>query len=139
MDGPSKLAPELDAELARLDQLARWFDSAIIIPGTQIRFGLDSLVGLVPGIGDAVAALPGLYIIHKARQLGAPTHLIARMTLNLFGDLVLGSVPVVGDLFDVAFKSKTMNAGLLRDHLERTNIVASNSLRPAPGVARWAA
>lgn len=107
-----------ERELERLERLAMWFDTAFAIKGTGIRFGLDGLAGLVPGLGDGAAALPGLYIIMKARQFGVPGPTIARMILNMLIDLAAGTIPVIGDLFDVAFKSKTMNVALIRKHVE---------------------
>jgi hypothetical protein len=105
--------------LARLDALSRLFDMAFIIPGTNIRFGLDALIGLVPGIGDIITTATSLYLVHEARQLGAPPHLIARMIGNIALDGVVGAVPLVGDAFDVMFRSNRRNMALLRKHLER--------------------
>jgi hypothetical protein len=105
--------------LAGLDALSRLFDTAFIIPGTNIRFGLDALIGLVPGIGDVITTATSLYLVHEARQLGAPKHLIARMIGNIALDGVVGAVPLVGDAFDVMFRSNRRNMALLRNHLER--------------------
>ena len=105
--------------LARLDALSRLFDTAFIIPGTNIRFGLDALIGLVPGIGDIITTATSLYLVHEARQLGAPKHLIARMIGNIALDGLVGAVPLVGDAFDVMFRSNRRNMALLRNHLER--------------------
>jgi len=80
---------------------ATLLDTALVIPGTNIRFGLDALIGLVPGIGDAVTTAMSLYIDHEAHQLGAPRHVIARMLANVALDGVVGAVPLVGDAFDV--------------------------------------
>ena len=90
-----------------------------MVPGTNIRFGLDALIGLVPGIGDAVTTLLSLYIVREARALGAPRLLIARMLANVALDGVVGAVPVAGDLFDVAFRANRRNVALLRQHLDR--------------------
>ena len=105
--------------LARLDALSRLFETPFIIPGTNIRFGLDALIGLVPGIGDIITTATSLYLVHEARQLGAPKHLIARMIGNIALDGVVGAVPIVGDAFDVMFRSNRRNMALLRNHLER--------------------
>ena len=105
--------------LARLDALATLLDTAILIPGTDIRFGLDALIGLVPGIGDAFTTAMSLFIVHEARQLGAPGHVIARMLGNVALDGVVGAVPLVGDAFDVMWRSNKRNMRLLYDWLER--------------------
>jgi hypothetical protein len=105
--------------LARLEMLASLMDTALVIPGTNIRFGVDALVGLVPGIGDALTTAVALYIVHEARQLGAPAHLIARMIGNVAVDSFVGAVPVVGDAFDVLWRANRRNVALLHAHLER--------------------
>jgi hypothetical protein len=92
-------------------------DSTFVLPGTQIRFGLDVLIGLIPGIGDAVTTLIGLYVIREARELGAPRLLVARMLGNIAIDGIVGAVPLVGDLFDVAWRANRRNLKLLRNHL----------------------
>ena len=84
--------------LARLDALSQLLDTAFIIPGTNIRFGIDALIGLVPGIGDLITTATSLYLVHEARQLGAPKHLIVRMIGNIALDGVVGAVPIVGDV-----------------------------------------
>jgi hypothetical protein len=106
------------ARIARLDALANLLDTALVIPGTSVRFGLDSLIGLVPGIGDTITTLTSLYIVHEAHQLGAPRHLIVRMLANVALDGVVGSVPLVGDAFDVLWRSNRRNMALLREHLD---------------------
>ncbi len=103
--------------IARLDALANILDIAFIIPGTSIRFGLDGLIGLVPGIGDTITTLTSLYIVHEAHQLGAPKHLIARMLANVALDGVVGAVPLVGDAFDVMWRSNRRNMDLLKEYL----------------------
>jgi hypothetical protein len=109
-----------EARIARIDALANLLDSAILIPGTDIRLGLDALIGLVPGIGDAITTALGLYIVNEARALGAPRLVIARMVANVALDGVVGAVPLVGDVFDVAWRANRRNMKLLRDHLDRT-------------------
>ena len=107
------------ARIARMDALATLLDTAFVIPGTGIRFGLDALIGLVPGIGDAVTTVMSLFIVHEAYQLGAPGHVIARMLGNVALDGVIGAVPLAGDAFDVIWRSNRRNMRLLRDWLER--------------------
>jgi hypothetical protein len=105
--------------IARIDALARLMDTAFVVPGTQIRFGLDALIGLVPGVGDAITTLISLYIVNEARALGAPPLLVARMIANVAFDGLVGAVPLVCDAFDVAFRANRRNMALLLDHLER--------------------
>jgi hypothetical protein len=104
--------------LARLDMLANLLDTALVIPGTGIRFGIDAIVGLVPGIGDALTTAVSLYIVHEARQLGAPWHIVSRMLVNVAIDGVVGAVPLLGDAFDVMWRANRRNVKLLRDHFE---------------------
>ena len=112
--------PQSRAErIARLDGLATLLDTAFVIPGTNIRFGIDAMMGLVPGIGDAITTAMSLYIVHEARQLGAPRHLIARMLANVALDGVVGAVPLLGDAFDVMWRANRRNMALLRNHLDR--------------------
>jgi len=105
--------------IARLDALATLLDTAILIPGTDIRFGLDALIGLVPGIGDAITTAMSLFIVHEAKQLGAPGHVIARMVANVAFDGIVGAVPVIGDAFDVMWRSNKRNMRLLYAWLEK--------------------
>jgi hypothetical protein len=107
------------AELRRLERLAHLMDTRFRIPGTSIRFGLDGLVGLVPGIGDAAALLPAVYLVARARGLGVPPELQLRMAGNVALDLLIGAVPLVGDIADIRFKANTRNVRLLREHFER--------------------
>ena len=102
---------------ARVRSLARMLDSAVKVPGTNIRFGLDSLVGLVPGVGDLAGAAFSGYIVLAAARLGVPASVLTRMLANLATDSVVGAIPLLGDLFDVSFKANTRNAALLDKHL----------------------
>ena len=111
--------PTREERLARIDALSRLLDTAFMIPGTNIRFGIDALIGLVPGIGDAITTIMALYIVSEARALGAPRLLIARMLANVALDGFVGAVPLVGDAFDVAFRANRRNMALLRGHLDR--------------------
>jgi hypothetical protein len=103
--------------IARIDALATLLDTAFLIPGTNIRFGLDALIGLVPGVGDAITTLMSLYIVREARALGVPRVLIARMLANVAIDGVVGAIPLVGDVFDVAWRANRRNIALLQKHL----------------------
>jgi hypothetical protein len=109
---------ESDA-LARLDFLATLLDSAFLIPGTNVRFGLDGIIGLVPGIGDAITTAMSAWIVYEAKQLGVPKHVLARMIGNVALDGLVGAVPLAGDVFDVMFRANRRNIKLLREHLEK--------------------
>jgi Domain of unknown function (DUF4112) len=113
-------APSREARLARLDALATLMDTAFIIPGSNVRFGLDALIGLVPAIGDAITTAISLYIVHEARQLGAPRHIVFRMLGNVALDGLVGAVPLVGDAFDVIWRANRRNMRLLQEWLVRT-------------------
>lgn len=115
---------DTERELERLHRLAHWLDSRFRIPGTGIRFGVDSIIGLVPGLGDAAGALPSVYLVLKARQLGAPDSLLLQMGANVAIELVVGAIPIVGDLFDIGFKANRRNVDLLRRHLVQAGEVA---------------
>jgi hypothetical protein len=107
------------ARIARIDALATLLDTALVIPGTGVRFGLDALIGLFPGIGDAITTALSLFIVHEAYALGAPSRLIVRMLGNVALDGMVGAVPLVGDAFDVMWRSNRRNMRLLRDWLDR--------------------
>ena len=112
----------LPERLARLDMLANLLDTALVIPGTNIRFGLDAIIGLVPGIGDAITTVVSLYIVHEARRLGAPWHVTSRMLANVALDGVVGAIPLFGDAFDVMWRANRRNVNLLRAHFERKGL-----------------
>jgi hypothetical protein len=98
---------------ADLERLAWLLDSSIRLPGGY-RIGIDGLIGLIPGIGDAAGALVGMYIVVRASRFGLSRSVLIRMLLNVGLEAVIGSVPIVGDLFDFAFKSNLRNMALLR-------------------------
>jgi hypothetical protein len=105
--------------IARLDAFANLFDTAFVIPGTNVRFGIDALIGLAPGIGDVITTGMSLWLLYEARKLGAPWHVIGRMLGNVAVDGVVGAVPLVGDAFDVLWRGNRRNMRLLRGWLER--------------------
>jgi hypothetical protein len=106
--------------LARLDGLARLFDTAFVVPGTNIRFGIEAVMRLVPGIGDAAASALSCYLLYEAHRLGVPSHIFARMLLNVAIEGAVGTVPFLGDAFDVGFRANRRNVALLHDYFERT-------------------
>ncbi len=103
----------------RLESIATLLDTAFVVPGTSIRFGFDGLIGLVPGIGDAVTTILSLYIVHEAWQLGAPGRVLTRMLANVALDGFIGAVPVAGDVFDVMWRANKRNVRILREWLDR--------------------
>jgi hypothetical protein len=105
--------------IARIDRLATLLDTRFVIPFTKFRFGADSLIGLAPGVGDAITTALALYIVYEAHRLGAPKTVLARMLGNVAIDGVVGIVPVAGDVFDVMFRANRRNVRILREHLER--------------------
>lgn len=104
----------------RAERLANWLDRRFRLPGTRIRFGFDAILGLIPGLGDAAGALVGLHMIGVAQKIGLPGRHLVRMVFNLFLDWLVGSIPLLGDLFDIFFRCHLRNAAILREHLERT-------------------
>lgn len=112
-------------DVSDIEQLADWLDTRFRIPGLGWRFGLDSLIGLVPGIGDGVTALLSLYIMGRAHRLGASPWLLTRMGWNVAVDALLGAIPLVGDLFDLAHKANSKNMRLLLRDLDRRGLRAS--------------
>lgn len=121
MNDPSATttASEQESQLRRLDTLADWLDSRFKLPGTNIRFGLDAIFGLVPGVGDGVLALPSVYLIASAHSMGVPKMTLLRMAWNVLIDMLIGAIPLVGDIFDVGFKANRRNIALVRKHLDR--------------------
>jgi Domain of unknown function (DUF4112) len=113
--------PHSRAEVERsLDQLSRWMDGLFRVPGTGWRFGLDALVGLVPGVGDFATTAVSLYILASGVRYRVPKVTLLRMGANVAVDYLLGSVPVVGDLFDAFWKSNQKNVELLRERATAT-------------------
>lgn len=104
--------------LERLARFARFMDTAIRVPGTNIRFGADVLISLFPAVGDSVAAGMGLVIVNEARRLGVPYTKIARMVGNLGVDAFFGAMPVAGTVFDVYFKAHKRNVAIILEHFD---------------------
>ena len=110
------MMPPGPTRLDQLRRLARLFDSAFRVPGTNIRFGLDPIVGLFPGIGDLASPILTLLILWHAAAVHVPRVVMARMVLNAAIDALLGTIPVIGDAFDVAWKANDWNLALLERH-----------------------
>lgn len=120
---------------ARIEKLAWLLDGVIRVPGTRFRFGLDSIIGLVPGVGDVVGLLLGAAILYESVRAGAPRTLLVRMVGNSAADALGGLIPGVGDLFDFAFKSNQRNARLLMEHLDRIEARPIETATPRRGSA----
>ena len=109
----------VDAAVARVTAVARVMDALFVIPGTGIRLGFDAILGLVPVAGDLLAQAISTYIIWEAHQLGVSKVTLLRMFGNTLVDTVIGSIPIAGDAFDVAFRANMKNLRLLQRHLEK--------------------
>jgi hypothetical protein len=109
-DRDGSLSPELEL-------LAHWTDTVFRIPGINLRFGLDAILGLIPGVGDVLTSLASLYILSAANRYNVSRITLARMALNILLDTLIGAIPLVGDLFDAYWKSNQRNIDLLRRHL----------------------
>lgn len=102
--------------LARLRRLSWWLDEGIRVPGTRFRIGLDPVLGLVPGLGDTAGALMSAAILVEAVRHKVPRLTLVRMAVNVILDTSVGSIPLVGDIFDAVWKSNTRNLQLLERH-----------------------
>jgi hypothetical protein len=108
-----------EQRIARLEALAKLLDVAFVLPGTNIRYGIDGLIGLIPIVGDIITTAISLWLVREARALGAPWYLTARMLGNVAVDGVVGMVPFAGDAFDVMFRANMRNVRLLRRWLDK--------------------
>jgi hypothetical protein len=108
-----------EQRLARLDAVARLLDVAFVLPGTNIRYGIDGIIRLVPVVGDLIASAFSLWLVREARAIGAPWHVTARMLANVALEGAVGMVPVAGDAFDVMFRANMRNMRLLRQWVDR--------------------
>lgn len=108
-----------EQRFARIDALSKLLDVAFVLPGTNIRYGIDGLIGLVPVVGDLLTTAISLWIVREARALGAPKHVVARMLGNVALDGVVGLVPFAGDAFDVMFRANVRNMRLLKRWMDK--------------------
>jgi len=105
------------AELAGLQILAHLLDSAFQIPGLNVRVGLDALLGVIPGLGDIGTSLMSMLVLREANRRGVPRITMARMTANLAIDAAMGTIPILGDAFDIYWKANERNVALLKRHV----------------------
>jgi hypothetical protein len=103
-------------EIKNLSVIAKLMDSQFRVPGTNVKFGLDALIGLIPGAGDFATFLISGYMVSVMAKNGASGFVLARMVLNIVIDSLVGSIPIIGDIFDVAFKANQRNMALLQQH-----------------------
>jgi len=108
-----------EQRIARLEAIAKLLDVAFILPGTNIRYGIDGLIGLIPIVGDIITTAISLWLVREARAIGVPWHITARMLGNVAVDGVVGMVPFAGDAFDVMFRANMRNVRLLRRWLDK--------------------
>lgn len=106
------------ATLNRIRKLSRLMDTAIGIPGTRFRIGIDPILGLIPGAGDLVSTAFSAYIIYLAARFNIPREFLAKMIFNVGLEAVVGTIPLVGDLFDAYYKSNIRNLAILEQHLQ---------------------
>jgi hypothetical protein len=118
LDANASADDEAVARLRRIRRLSHLLDSAVAVPGTRFRVGLDPLLGLLPVVGDAPTTLLSAYVVAEAAALGAPRATLARMVGNLVVDAVVGSVPLVGDVFDAAWRANERNVRLLEARVD---------------------
>ncbi len=107
-----------ESSLARLDALSRLFDIAFVVPGTNVRFGVEAILRLVPGVGDIAASALSCWLLYEAHRLGVPPRIFARMLINVAIEGIVGTIPIAGDAFDVAFRANRRNVRLLRDYFD---------------------
>jgi hypothetical protein len=118
--GANPFAPlTREQRLKRLEAIAKLLDVAFILPGTNIRYGIDGIIGLIPVVGDIIATGLSLWLVREARALGAPWYVTARMLGNVAFQGVVGTVPIAGDAIDVLFRANMRNARLLRTWLDK--------------------
>jgi hypothetical protein len=120
-ESPGLSGNSVNDRLRRVHRLSRLLDDWLRIPGTRYRIGLDGLIGLIPGLGDVVGTLLSAYILFEAIQLGAPTTLLLRMAGNIALETLVGAIPILGDIFDFAWKANRKNADLLDAYLRSSS------------------
>lgn len=103
----------------RVEALEKLLERSFVVPGTKIPFGLDSIVGLVPVLGDLITAAMGAYMVWEARNLGMSKWQLMRMTANIGIDTALGAIPLVGDAFDFIWRSNSKNLRIIHKHLDK--------------------
>ncbi|MEJ6402182.1 DUF4112 domain-containing protein [Yoonia sp. 2307UL14-13] len=124
---------DIDFELERMRKVALRMDALFLIPGTNVSLGLDNIVGLVPVVGDVAAMMPGVWMIHRARRLGARPGTLAYMITNTVIDFAIGTIPIVGDIFDAVYNANIRNYRALMRDLNKRSAMAKPVHRPSMG------
>lgn len=124
---------QLEKLTQRLDRYAGLLDNKFRIPGTDIRFGWDAIIGLIPGVGDSITLLLSAVILVEAKRIGAPKSLLLKMAGNMGLEWLIGLIPLLGDLFDVYWKANIRNMELLKDYLQREQTNLTLAPPPEPG------
>lgn len=125
--------PEIEEHekiIEHIEKLATLMDSQFKLPGTRINLGLDTIVGLIPGIGDTASLGVSGYIVMQAARLNPPKRKMSRMLFNIFMDWLIGLVPIIGDIFDVGWKANNRNAKLMREFHERKKMQTPIDVTP---------
>lgn len=107
------------ARMMRVTQLARFLDARWKFPGTDFKFGIEGLLGIIPFIGDSISSLLALYILYEAHQMQLPWHLKVRIAWNIFFDWMIGWIPLIGDILDFANKSNLKNIEIIKKHFDK--------------------
>ena len=110
---------DYEKRLARIEKLAVALDSQFTLPGTQFKFGWDSVIGLIPGIGDTITLAPQVWLINEARQLNLGKRVMGKLMFNVGLDFLVGLLPGIGDLFDAVYKSNLRNANIVSEQIRR--------------------
>lgn len=122
-EGPGFTLPSLGNHPAavrqRVEAMEKLLERSLTIPGTRIPIGLDALAGLIPVAGDLITAAMGLWIVWEGKNLGLPKWQLWRMAANVGFDTAVGAVPLVGDVFDFAFRSNSKNLRIIKRHLDK--------------------
>ena len=129
-DRPTLDGTEIRRRVLRLRRLATLLDAAFVLPGTRFRWGLDTLIGLLPVAGTLLMAIPSLYIIWEARQMGVPGRILTRMVGNVAVELLADFIPVLGDLVDTVYKANLRNIVLLEQYFGMTVDAAARETSP---------
>lgn len=112
---------DIEAKVKAIEDLAQLMDSQFKIPGTPLRLGLDTIIGLIPGIGDTAGLAIAGYIVFQSMRLGVSWTIVIQMVLNIFIDWLIGLIPIIGDIFDWGWKGNNKNAAILRRYITSTD------------------
>lgn len=126
------LRPDYESTVESIEALAQLMDSQFKVPGIGINLGVDTIIGLIPGVGDTIGLGIAGYIVMRGAKMGVAKDQITKMGFNIFVDWLIGLVPIIGDLFDMGWKANNRNAQIIREHFEdnlRTEIIPPDGQR----------